>query len=401
MRTIAVVTSGRADYGICVPILRRLVAAPDLRLHLLVTGMHLSSEFGRTITYIESDGFSIADRIEMLVGSDSPEAVSKSMGLGAIGFAQSFTRERPDVLLVPGDRFEVHAAAVAALPFNIPVAHLHGGELTRYAIDDSLRHSLTKLSHLHFVSTETYAARVIQMGEEPWRVLISGAPGLENIPFARRIPVQEIESRLQLSLEMPPLLVTFHPVTKDVEHTDRHVNELVAALTQFDAPIVVTSPNADTGGRRIAELFHAFASGRQNVRFVSNLGTDLYFSLMTVAGAMVGNSSSGLIEAPSFRLPVVNIGDRQADRVRAANVIDTGYERSQIAVAIRRALDPMFRAGLQRLVNPYARPGGVNAIVETLATVPLDSRLLVKRFHDIDIRPGDHKMLASSKMTDE
>lgn len=388
MRSIAVVTSGRADYGICLPILRAISARPDVTLHLLVTGTHLSDAFGRTVSAIEADGFPIADRIEMLVDADTPEAIAASMGHGTVRFAESFARRRPDILLLPGDRFEIHAAAVAALPFNLPIGHLHGGELTHFAIDDALRHSLTKLSHVHFVSTDSYARRVIQMGEEPWRVIVSGAPALESLASTRLMPVAEIADRLQMELDRPPLLVTFHPVTRDVENTDKYVAALLEAVGEFAGPVILTLPNADTSGRRIADAMRAFVSRRANARFIPNLGVEAYFSVMSVAAAMAGNSSSGLIEAPSFGLPVVNIGDRQQGRVRAANVIDTTYDAREISAAIRRACDPRFKSGLRGLVNPYARPGGVQRIVETLATVPLDQQLIVKRFWDQELVPS-------------
>ncbi len=240
MRTIGVVTVSRSDYGSYLPVLREIREDPGLKLHLIVSGMHLSPEFGLTARAIEADGFEINDCVEMLLSSDTPEGISKSMGLGLIGFAQSYACFRPDILLVLGDRFEMHAAALAALPFKIPVAHIHGGEITEGAIDDALRHSITKLSHLHFVSTEEYARRVIQMGEEPWRVIVSGAPSLDNLFNLALLERQELQARFGLFLERDPLLVTYHPVTLEYEQTEWQVNELLAALQAFDLPVVFT-----------------------------------------------------------------------------------------------------------------------------------------------------------------
>ncbi|MBM4135184.1 MAG: UDP-N-acetylglucosamine 2-epimerase (hydrolyzing), partial [Nitrospira sp.] len=238
MRSIGVVTGSRADFGIYLPLLRLISADPSVTLSLAVTGMHLSPEFGFTLKEIEAEGFPIDHRVEMLLSSDSPEGIAKSMGLGTLGFAQAFARQLPDILVVLGDRFEMHAAAVAAAPFKFPVAHIHGGEVTEGAIDNALRHSITQLSHLHFAATDEYGQRLIQMGEEPWRVTVSGALGLDNLRATPLIGRNELERRIGLSFEKPPLLVTFHPVTLEYEETERHVRELLEALGSFDLPIV-------------------------------------------------------------------------------------------------------------------------------------------------------------------
>lgn len=382
MRRIGVVTVGRSDYGIYLPILRRIEADADLQLLLYVSGMHLSPEFGFTVEQIEADGFAIHERVEMLLSSDSAEGVSKSMGLGTIGFAQTFGRQRPDILLVLGDRFEMHAAAIAAVPFKIPVAHIHGGELSEGAIDDALRHSITKMSHLHFVSTEDYARRVIQMGEEPWRVLVSGAPSLDNLRSTKLLTRQELEQQFNLSLEKPFLLVTFHPVTLEPDETHKHVNDLLLALGESGMATVFTYPNADAQGRMIIDLITEFSAKQKNSHIVANLGTRGWFSLMKIAAAMVGNSSSGIIEAASFGLPVVNIGNRQRGRLRAANVIDVGYSQSEIAAAIARAVQADFCAGLANIVNPYGDGQAADRIVESLRNAEISDKLLLKRFHD-------------------
>lgn len=387
MRTIGVVTSSRADYGIYRPLLQAIIADPELDLALYVTGMHLAPEHGLTVTAIEADGFAIAERIEGLLADDSDAGIAQSMGLTTLGFARAFARSRPDLLLVLGDRFEMHAAALAALPFNLPMAHIHGGELTAGAIDDALRHSLTKLSHLHFVATEAYAARVRQLGEEPWRVVVSGAPGLDALAGFVPLAASELERRIGLPLAPAPLLVTFHPVTLAPGQGEEQVNELLAALDQSGLPVVFTAPNADAGGRRIAGMLAEYVASRANTRLVTSLGSAGYFSLMARAAAMVGNSSSGLIEAPSFALPVVNIGDRQEGRVRAANVLDVGYDRQAIAAAIARATSPGFRQSLTGLANPYGGGRASERILEVLKTVAIDAGLLKKRFCDLGGQP--------------
>jgi len=383
MRTIGVVTVARSDYGIYLPVLQRIQEDPDLRLHLIVAGMHLSPEFGLTVRAIEQDGFEISERIEMLLSSDTPEGIGKSMGLGTIGFAQAYARFRPDILLVLGDRFEMHAAVVASLPFKIPVAHIHGGESTEGLIDEPIRHSITKMSHLHFASTELYARRIIQMGEDPWRVVVSGAPSLDNL---RRVPLfsrQELEEQYALEVTDPVLLVTYHPVTLEYERTETHMRELLAALEEVDYGIVFTYPNADTQGRLIIEMIREFAVRHERAQVAVNLGMPAYLSLMSYVVAMVGNSSSGIIEAASFKLPVVNIGNRQRGRVHGKNVTDVGYSRAEILRGIVKATSQDFRASLADLVNPYGDGHAAERIVDKIKRVELDEQLLLKRFHDI------------------
>ena len=373
LRTIGVVTVGRSDYGCYLPILRRIAADPELKLHLIVSGMHLSPEFGLTVNAIEDDGFEIGERVEMLMSSDSPEGIAKSMGLGVVGFAQAFGRFRPDVVLVLGDRFEMHAAALASLPFKIPVAHIHGGEATEGAIDDALRHSLTKLSHLHFVATEEYARRVVQLGEEPWRVTICGAPALDNLQGLRPLSREELERKFGVSLEPAPLLVTFHPVTLEYERTERQVGELLGALEACGLPVVFTLPNADTGGRAALRLIEDFVKTIPKAQMVDNLGTEGYFGMMAAAQAMVGNSSSGII------------GSRQRGRVRGKNVIDVGCNRAAIDAAIQKAVSPEFRAGLRGMDNLYDRGGAAERIVNRLKEVELDDSFLTKRFYEVGV----------------
>ena len=381
MRTIGVVTVARSDYGIYLPVLRRIQDDPDLGLQLIVAGMHLSPAFGLTVRDIEVDGFAIAERVEMLLSSDTPEGIAKSMGLGTIGFAQAYARSRPDILLVLGDRFEMYAAVIAALPFAIPVAHLHGGESTEGAIDEAMRHAMTKMSHIHFVATECYARRVMQMGEEPWRIVVSGAPSLDNVHRLRLLGRDELATQYGLDVSGPFLLVTYHPVTLEHGQTEMQMREVLAALEAVDTPVIFTYPNADPGSHVIIQMIQAFAAQYRRAQITVNLGTQPYFSVMQYASAMVGNSSSGIIEAASFKLPVVNIGTRQRGRVRTKNVTDTGYARKEIVAAVETVTSPQFRASLGDLVNPYGDGHAAKRIIDMLKQVQLNDELLQKHFY--------------------
>ena len=385
MRTIAVVTVGRSDFGIYVPVLRAIHADPELKLHLIVTGGHLSPLFGWTVNEITRQGFEIGDRVDMLLSADTPAAIATSMGLGTIGLAQVYARVMPDLLLVLGDRFEMHAAALAAVPFRIPVAHIHGGEVTHGAIDDALRHAITKYSHLHFASTEEHARRIVQLGEEPWRVTMSGAPSLDNLKTLSLMDLPELEAAVGMKLDRPPVLVTFHPVTLQYEQTEAQVERFLEALRSFDVPLIITKSNADTSGQTVIRMMEAFVRERPDARLLDNLGTRGYFSLMSRAAAMIGNSSSGIIEAASFGLPVVNVGLRQSGRPRSGNVIDVPCETAPIASALRRALDPQFKASVQQMRNVYGDGHAASVIVERLRSIPLDERLTLKRFHDLTV----------------
>lgn len=381
---IGVVTVGRSDFGIYHSLLREIRSRDGIELRLIVSGMHLAPEFGLTLREIEAAGFLADHKIEMLVSSDTAEGTAKSMGLGLAGFAQLYASTPPDWLVVLGDRFEMFSAVAAALPFRIPVAHLHGGELSFGAIDEAMRHSITKMSHLHFASTSEYAARICQMGEEPWRVHHSGALALEDLSGA--MSADDLRRTFQITLEPPPLLVTFHPVTLQPDQTLRQLNELLLAIEDSAMPCVITLPNADACGRAAAARLAEFAGTRPGiVRIVENFGRAGYFGMLRHAAAMVGNSSSGILEAGSFHLPVVNIGDRQAGRVRGMNVVDVPPTRKAILDAIRLATSQSFRRDCQDFVNPYAPPDGVSPsrlIVDTILAHPADERLLLKRFYD-------------------
>lgn len=386
MRSIGVVTTSRADYSAYRPLLKAFQSDPEIALKLYVSGMHLSHEFGLTVRFVENDGLEIVERIEVLISSDTPEAVAKSMGLGLIGFSQAFSKYRPDILVVLGDRYEMLAAALAALPFKIPLAHLGGGELTQGAIDDALRHSITKLSHLHFTSTEDYARRVIQLGEDPSRVFVSGEPALDHILTAPQLTPKELHRRFGVNVERPFLLVTFHSVTLEYDQVEWQIDELLAALDDARIPVIFTMPNADTAGRIIATRMKQWVQAHPGMgEMVDNFGAEAYHSVLRRAVAVVGNSSSGLIEAPSFKVPAVNIGARQGGRIRATSVIDVGHHRTEILAAIQKAASSEFGQALQSAENPHASKtnSAVSTITSVLKQVDFGDPLLQKKFYDV------------------
>jgi UDP-hydrolysing UDP-N-acetyl-D-glucosamine 2-epimerase len=382
-RSIAVVTGSRAEYGLYKSILSAIVGSSDLKLQLIVCGMHLEPAFGRTINLIAEDGFPISDRIETWTGADTPEAIATSISRGVRGFATAFAKSQPDILLLLGDRYDMIAAALAALPFALPIAHIHGGESTEGLIDEAIRHSLTKMSHLHFVANKVYRDRIVQMGEQPNRVFVTGGPGIDIIRMTAPTPQAELERHIGMTFEVAPLLVTFHPVTLEYRAATAQARALLTALGQIARPIVLTYPNADTAASTIIAEMDEFVADHANARLVKGLGTADYFGMMAISAAMVGNSSSGIVEAPSFKLPVVNIGNRQRGRLRAANVIDCPTESEAISVAIGRAVSSDFRAGLSDLVNPYGDGHAAERIVRILHEAPLDAMLIEKRFYDL------------------
>ncbi len=380
MRTIGVVTGARSDFGIYLPMLKAIQAEKQLQLQLYVTGMHLSAQHGMTVRNIKAAGFPVTARIPCLGKDDSPQAMGKAMAKTTAGFVDALTKYKPDILVVLGDRFEMHAAAVAAVPLRIPLAHLHGGELTYGALDEQFRHSLTKLSHLHFVSTPEYGSRVQQMGEAAWRVHVCGALSLDTLGDVKLLTTEELQKKFSLKLDKPPLLITYHPATQEPDQAGRQMKSFLQALSAFKEPMVFTMPNADPGGLTIRAAIQTFIKKRKNTFAVETFGQQGYFSMMSHARAMVGNSSSGILEAASFRLPVVNIGSRQEGRVRARNVIDCGCTASQIREALNLALSDQFLNSLCRLKNPYFRGGAAGMILGVLKNVRLDNMLLMKRF---------------------
>lgn len=378
MRSIGVVTVGRTDWSIWRPVLDGIKGDPDLELRLYVTGSHLSPEFGLTIEDLISDGYEATEKIEVLLSSDSPQGVAKAMGLGILGFAQVFARSQPDILLVLGDRFETFAAVAAAMPYKIPVAHLHGGESTEGAIDQLIRHAITKMSHLHLPATQAYAENIKGMGEESWRVEVTGAPGIDSFNKTTPLSREEMADTYGIQPDQPYLVITYHPVTLEYEDTESQIRNLLAALQETDAQLVFTYPNADTSGRQIIAMLKEFCELTPRASLLMSMGMQGYASAMAHASAMVGNSSSGIIEAASFELPVVNIGNRQRGRLKSENVIDVGYGQDEIKTGIGKALSDGFRESLAGMANPYGSGDASRKIVQKLKELQLDQRLLTK-----------------------
>jgi UDP-hydrolysing UDP-N-acetyl-D-glucosamine 2-epimerase len=384
MTTLAAVTVGRADYGILRPLVGALAAHFDI--HLVAAGTHLCSASRDDLLSIARVGFPCAAMVATLPEGDDPVDIARAMGAGVVGFAEAYARLQPDLVVLIGDRFETLAAAAAAVPFGLALCHVHGGELTEGANDEQMRHAITKMSHLHFVAGVQEATRVVQMGEEPWRVTVSGAPALDQLRTVSLLPREELEGRVGLALDEPPILVTYHPETIDFTSAALHIDEVVGALDPFERPIVVTAPNVDTSNRVIRRCLEQWVAARQRAVLVETLGTQAYWSMMAIAGVLVGNSSSGIIEAASFKLPVVDVGRRQAGRHRPPNVIHAGNDRREIADAVSRALDPGFRRTLAELVNPYGDGHASERIARVLTETPLDRRLKTKRFHHLPVR---------------
>lgn len=386
MNKITVVTVARSDFSILQPVMKLIKADPDLELHIIAAGMHLAPQFGMTVNALLDEGFAVDDTVEMLLASDSPEGTVKSIGLGMIGFAQIFAKQKPDILVITGDRFEMFSAAAASLPFGIKVAHIHGGELSEGAIDDALRHCVTKLSHVHFTSTERYRRRVIQLGESPDNVIVSGAPALDNLKGIELLERPELEDRYGIDLSVPPILVTFHPTTLNLERTKIDTEALIDALEKIGKPVIFTAPNADAGGALITKTIKARIGQHNDWRFVTNFGFQGYFSILSHAEVMVGNSSSGIIEAASFDLPVVNIGIRQAGRITGKNVIHVDPDVDSITNGLLLACSKDFRSSLTNMQNPYGSGQAASIIVERLKLAVNLPNPIIKSFYDLEIK---------------
>ena len=382
-RKICVITGSRAEYGLLRWVMQGIKDDQDLTLQLIATGMHLSPEFGLTYREIEQDGFQIDRKVEMLTSSDTPVGIAKSMGLGVIGFADALSDLAPDLVLVLGDRFEIFAAVSAALVARIPVAHLHGGEVTEGAFDEALRHSITKMSHLHFVAAEEYRRRVIQLGESPERVFLVGGLGIDGIKRTTLLDRNALESSLGFSIGERSLLITFHPVTLEAETATVQMEELLLALAErTDTNLIFTLPNADTGGRKLIQLVQEFVAQHPNARAYRSLGQLRYLSCIAHVDGVIGNSSSGLIEVPSFKKGTVNIGDRQRGRLQAASIINCQPTRESIVTALERLYSPEFQKILNTVQNPYGDGGASEKIVQTIKSCSLD-QIAKKAFHDL------------------
>ena len=394
-RRIGVVTTSRADFSHLYWPLRELAAHDELELGVFVIGAHLSPEFGMTIDELELDGFPIKARIECLLSSDTDTGMAKTIGIAVLGLADALTAWRPDLLLLIADRYEMLAPASVALALRIPVAHIEGGEVSQGAIDDSVRNALTKLSHIHFTSTETARRRVIAMGEEPWRVHRAGAPSLDHPRRSKLMDSAAVEDRLGLELVSPTLLVAWHPATIHRD-TTAEADAFFNALASVDGHLLFVYPNSDAGSYSLIERTRALAQTRANTHIFVNLEPIAYWSLLGQVDLLIGNSSSGIMEAASFALPVVNVGTRQQGRERAHNVIDARADSDAIHAAIKRALVPAFRSSLRGMVNPYGDGTAAIKIARVLATVPLDG-LLIKEpaplpedaaAHFAEVEPG-------------
>lgn len=374
-RRIGVVTSSRADYSHLYWPLRELAAHPAVELGILVLGPHLSPEFGSTVDEIERDGLPIKARIECLLSSDTDTGMAKTIGLAMLGLADALTAWRPDLLLLIADRYEMLAPATTALSLRIPIAHIEGGEISQGAIDDQVRNALTKMAHIHFTSTDMARRRVIAMGEEPWRVHCAGAPSLDHISRSQLLNRSELQARLGLNIEPRALLAAWHPVTI-LRDTNAEADTLFAALAQTPGQLLFVYPNTDAGSHVLIERTRALAGTRGHTHIFVNLDAVTYWSLLGQVDAMVGNSSSGIMEAASFALPVVNVGMRQQGRERARNIIDAAPETTAIRAAIEQALTSEFRAGLRGMTNPYGNGTAATAIARVLTSVPLEGLLI-------------------------
>ncbi|GGY76419.1 UDP-N-acetylglucosamine 2-epimerase [Marinobacter zhanjiangensis] len=382
MKTVAVFTGTRADYGLLHPLLTKLAHHSEMDLQLIVSGMHLSPQFGETWRTIEADGFTIDAKVEMLLASDTSSGVAKSMGVGVIGFADALERLHPDGLVILGDRYEALAIAQVAAVMRIPIAHLHGGEITEGAYDDPIRHAITKLSHYHFVAAEAYRQRVIQLGEPPACVWNVGALGIENIGTVPRVPLSTINQKFDLDLKQPFFLVTYHPVTAGDEDSGETFGNLLAALDDFpEHQVLLTYPNSDNGGHRLIRMLEQYADERPGRVFaVPSLGMQCYLSAVELCDAVIGNSSSGVIEVPSIKTPAVNIGVRQRGRLAAESVIHSGMSRANIRGAIEQALSPAAKYMAETCDNPYGSGETSARIVEILRNQQPPG---AKQFHDI------------------
>lgn len=386
MKKVCVVTGSRAEYGILKPIIQKLSCEQNIELQIVATGMHLSTEFGLTYKEIENDGYKINEKIEIVLSSDTAVGVSKAMGLGMISFAESFQRLQPDLVILLGDRYEIFSVASAAMIGRIPIAHLHGGELTQGAIDESIRHAITKMSYLHFTSTESYRKRVIQLGESPDRVYNVGALGVENIKKISLMSKEEIINEVGIDFNNKVAMVTFHPITLESKPSKEQFKELLEALADFnDLKIIFTKANADADGRIINQMIDEYVNEHgDNCKAFISMGQKRYLSALKHSTIVIGNSSSGIIEAPSFGIPVINIGDRQKGRIHSASVINCPVESEAIRKAIASGLEEKFIKDARQATNPYEKNNTSNQILQVIKEFLLNEpKELKKRFYDL------------------
>lgn len=386
MKRIGIMTGTRAEYGLLKSLMQEINKDNDLELYLIVSGMHLSPEFGMTYKEIEEDGFEINAKVEMLLSSDSPAGISKSIGLGVIGFADEFQRADLDMLILLGDRYEALSAAISAMVMRIPIAHLHGGELTEGAIDEGIRHSITKMSYLHFTSTEEYRRRVIQLGENPERVFCVGAIGVENIKKINLMTKEELERSIHFEIDENTVIVTYHPVTLENNTVEEQFLNLLEVLDRNPKiRMIFTKANADTNGRIVNELIDKYvAQNSERACAFMSLGQKRYLSALKYCRIVIGNSSSGIIEAPSFGKPIINIGDRQKGRICADSVINCGYTQQEIQRAMETALTEEFENKARNCRNPCEKENTAANIISVIKDYLLNDKIKLKKgFYDI------------------
>ncbi len=384
MKRICVITSSRADYGLLKPLLEEIKKSKVLSLQLVVSGTHLSSIHGMTVKEIERDNFKIDAKVAVVQKTDDESDICKSISRGIEGFAEVFEMLSPDMLLILGDRYEILSAAIAATIANLPTAHLHGGEVTMGAYDEVFRHAITKMSHLHFVAAKEYEKRVIQLGENPNTVFRVGGLGTDSIRRTELFSKQELSERLGIEFNRPMLLVTYHPVTLYKQKSSADLEALLKALDYFTGcKIIFTIPNADTDGLKIAQKIRTYVNNNKNAYFIPSLGQKKYFSCLNYFDALIGNSSSGLLEAPSFKIPAINIGPRQKGRLKADSVIDCEANEKEIRMAIEKGLSNDFRIILKKVKNPYGEGGASSKIISVLENCDF-SQLSAKGFFDLN-----------------
>lgn len=382
-RKICVITGTRAEYGLLWRLMQGIKDDADLTLQVIATGMHLSPEFGLTYHEIEKDGFQIDRKVEMLTSSDTPVGIAKSMGLGLIGFADALNELQPDLIVVLGDRYEIFSAVSAALVARIPVAHLHGGETTEGAFDEALRHSITKMSHLHFVAAEQYRQRVIQLGEQPDRVFLVGGLGVDNINRLQLLDREALEESIDFKFGPKNLLITFHPVTLENASAEFLMAEILSALAELkETKLIFTMPNADTGGRALNKMLNQFVATNSNARVFTSLGQLRYLSCIAQVDGVVGNSSSGLTEVPSLKKGTINVGDRQSGRLMAESVINCKASKQSIAAALEKLYSVEFQTRIRAVISPYGEGGASEKVLRILKQTPT-AGIVKKIFNDL------------------
>lgn len=385
MKKICVITGSRSEYGLLHNVMVGIRQSPDMELQVIATGMHLSPEFGMTANEIEADGFTINHKIEMILSSDTAVGISKSVGLGMIGFSDAFDTLKPHLILILGDRYEIFAAASSAMIAGIPIAHLHGGETTVGAFDEAIRHCITKMSHIHFVASEKYRQRVIQLGEQPKNIFNVGGLGVDSLIRMKLLSRNELENTLNLKLAKRNLLITFHPVTLDQGSSAEQVLGLLAALSELkDTGLIFTMPNADTDSRILFRKIEEFCALHKHASAFISLGQLRYMSCIQHVDGVVGNSSSGLLEAPSFKKGTINIGDRQKGRLKALSVIDCGYDKESIGKALDQLFSKKFQSKIKAVKNPYGDGGASDKILNILRNCNFGD-VIKKQFYDLDV----------------